>query len=433
MRRVGRVSNKAFLTVKNFYFFIVLIFSGLATSFSRSNEGIIMIFLLSLLYIAYYNISLLNKKFIMLCAGWVMYSIITAFRNSEFLPFFTFRYLVYFLVAFTLIKLYNKKLFFLFEKSIYYLAIVSLFFLFFEIFSPSFIRSVTEPINIAGDLCSERFFYSNIIVKTFLWRSNVFLQRNAGFCWEPGPFSIFLVLATFFLYLRKPITFWKHNEFWIFIITILTTQSTTGVGTLLVLIIYLIFKRYKGDVKYFYLIFSLIIGVLIFIYTPFLYDKITKLIIMGKNIEEVIDRAANTGNSYSGGRFGGLVIALHNFIERPILGTGGYSSLSYGSVEDGNVYIVNGLALIITTFGLLGILFYLFFAYKSSVIISRLYKSNCFLGFFIIIILSSFGFGVHNMPILFSLILFSFFIDNSLISNNVYENNFFYRFSSLRR
>ena len=119
MRRVGRVSNKAFLTVKNLYFFIVLIFSGLATSFSRSNEGIIMLFFLSLLYIVYYNISLLNKRFVILCAGWVIYSIITAFRNSEFLPFFTFRYLVYFLVAFTLIKLYNKKLFFLFEKSIY--------------------------------------------------------------------------------------------------------------------------------------------------------------------------------------------------------------------------------------------------------------------------------------------------------------------------
>ena len=105
-----------FWSFKNWYFFIVLIFSGLAFTFVRGMEAKFFLFGLSLLYVIKYNINIFNKNLFCAILLLLFYSLCTAFRNSEFLPLYTFEHINVFVISYVLVHLYGKRFFYLYEK-----------------------------------------------------------------------------------------------------------------------------------------------------------------------------------------------------------------------------------------------------------------------------------------------------------------------------
>lgn len=407
------INNKEKFQIKDLYFLIVLIFSGLATSFSRSGEGIIFLFLLSVFYLLGYNISLYNKRFYTIIVIWLGYCLVTGLIHSVFLPFFIFRYITYFTVAYTLFSLYNKfHFFFLFEKSVFILSVISLLFWLLEIFAPNFIVSFCKPIDLSGDLFPKSYFYSNIIVKSFLWGEDQVIPRNCGFCWEPGPFSIYVLIAMFLCWTRMKEKALSKIYFWILFITLLTTRSTTGIGTFMCLVLYIIFAKYKGGSKFIYLFLFLLLTITVFMEISIFKNKIIDLYQSSLNIKDTFDLAKKTGGTYSGGRFAGFLIAWKDFLSRPLFGTGGYSGLSYGWVGRGHIFIVNGWATILSTFGLFGIISYACLLIKSSKVYSKIFFIKEKKALFIILAFCSFGFSIISMPMLFAIVLFGMLTNN---------------------
>ncbi len=392
-----------FWVFKNWYFFVVLIFSGQATLFSRNMEGKLLLFFLTMIYALIYEINFNDKKLFVTIFVWLSFSIITAFRNGEFLPGFTFRHIINFLICFTLVRLYGKKLFVLFEYVVWGLACCSLVIWLLQVVAPSFVFSLFRPLNIS----QYRTFFENgsyFIIGGVLSQDTL-LPRNYGFCWEPGPFAIYLVLALFFNILRNKGN-WNNKIFYSLFLTLLTTQSTTGYLAFMCGSLIYVYQYYKGLLKYFVFINLAFLLVFLFYNTSFLFDKIQELYVNGLEIDTVIGRGVKTETFYSGGRFGGFIIAWEDIKKYPLFGTGGFWGISYGK---GYVYIVNGLASIMSVYGLFGIIIFFLSLYKSSNLFANIYNSCLNRCFLVIVLFASVGFGVVNQSILFSFILMGWF------------------------
>lgn len=394
--------------IKNSYFLIILIFSGRATVFYQSQEGIIFIFLLSVAMWIYFK-KPIGKSYGMVVGVWLVYCAIVFFRNGEFTPFFYFRYLTYITVTYLLVNLFREQLFFKFERAVYVLAFISLFFYTWQVFSTESLFQFARMFDVSGEMGRSSIEYRNFLIYTIENHGSDYLNRNYGFVFEAGSYSVYLSLAMLFNLLRTKINLKPKGNLPLYILglALLTTFSTTGYSALGLLVIYLAFRDIRGWTKYAYLLVGITVVVYFYFKLDFMHNKIEELFYQGQDVEEVIDRAARTGSSYSGGRFGGFVIGWNDFKHFPIFGRGGVTDLSTGVVGGGRVYIVNGFASIMSQFGMFGIIIFFIFLYKSSILMARYFHSKAVYAFFIVIMVGMTAFSIHHHLILFAMMFYS--------------------------
>jgi hypothetical protein len=144
------------------------------------------------------------------------------------------------------------------------------------------------------------------------------LRRNIGFTWEPGVFSCYVLLGIFFVLIQNrfkitPVR--QHIDFYILVLTLLTTLSTTGYS---VFILILLFMAYNVSARA-----KLISVVLGFMIIPaiaslsFMLDKIVSLTNIETDLNLIV---ASTADSTTPQRFSGLYLSLMNFINDVWLG-----------------------------------------------------------------------------------------------------------------
>lgn len=395
------------------YLIFIILFSGLSIKFFHSNEGIYALFFMSLFFAIAYRVSF-SKNFIFVVIVWVIYCFALYFIHGRFTPLFLIRHISYFLTAYVLIFIFKLEIFYYIEKVILYLSLIGLVFYFIMVFHPALMIRIGETFDISQGIYLSKGVYYNILVYTADIESNILFQRNCGFCWEPGPYSIYLILAMFINLTRKQFIIKNNYSFYLFLICLVTTKSTTGFLLFGVLAFYFIYNEISTQKKYIILMFFLILFVVLFFNVPFLYKKISTLYVDGSNIEQTLYRhAQKTGQSYSSGRFGGMVLAYRDFLRYPISGIGGNSELSYGHNGFRNIFIVNGLGNIISIYGLFGLTLYLFLLYYSSQRISKELESKNKYAIIFIIMIGSFSFTIHNQVIIYSILFFSVFYKQS--------------------
>jgi O-Antigen ligase len=181
------------------------------------------------------------------------------------------------------------------------------------------------------------------------------LRRNSGFYWEPGTHGGFLCLALFLnhFYRKEKLTS-KFNI--LFIITILTTLSTTTyLALFFVIVAYLkdFFLR-RPVISLFTLIFVGIIGFLAFTRLDFLSSKIDKQIAKSSS--------RKTGES----RFSSLLTDVRSLEEHPFVGTGRNVEMRFGknfyNADLREMHRNNGIGVLLSTYG---VLFFFFFFYLN--------------------------------------------------------------------
>jgi hypothetical protein len=401
--------------IKNLYFIFVLLFSGLATSFYRSQEGIITLFIVTVIVMIIFNLKI-TRQYIYVLLGWLLYSILVTIVNQSFHDFFIARHFVFFTVAYTIYQVYKDYFFERFERHITFFAAVSLVFVLWESFHPTSLLTISRTIDISGDpFFRIKDIYNNFLIYTTTYRPEHFLQRNSGFCWEPGPFSIYLNIAIYLNLVRTNKKLKNNKALYILFIALLTTQSTTAILAFGLMILHLFYHDIKSINKNLYVVMAAGIFIYVFFTVDFMYEKILDLIESGKNIEDTIYRAWKIGKSYSGGRFGGFYIAWQDFKNYPLFGTGGSSALSYGYLDEGvGVAIINGLASVMSTYGIYGLFFYLYFGFKSSLYLANRFKSNLKYGLFIIMMISSFSFSLHGQIMLFTFVFYTAYTEENM-------------------
>ena len=390
----------------------------MGVSYYREPIGYIVMFIITLLMYVQFNVKISStlKKVVLI---WSLYAFGLMIAYRTILEFFYLRNLIYILITYLFVNIYGKSFFVLFEKYVYYLALISLIFFTWQYLDLISLSDFMNTFDVnSSTIQTVKSFDSNksknIIIYTLNY--NAFTNdaiRNCGFAWEPGPFSIFIVFAIYFNLLRTNMQIQKNRTLYILFFALVTTFSTTGYVAFGVIMLNFTTFNLKGPKKY---LLTLLLGFIIlssFFYFDFLYNKILTLYSSG-NAEVLVKRVGETQDRVSLGRFSSLAIAWEDFKNHPLFGLGGASQASvYGGYLVGRINIISGISSIIRTYGLFGIILISFYLYKSSLLVATLFNSKTKYTLFYIILISLFGFQIHVMTILFSIIFFSLFMPES--------------------
>jgi len=406
--------------IKKLYLFILLIFSGGGSVYYANKYAYITIITITFFIALLYKIKL-NKSIINALIIWTIFWFMCSLVIKRFIPMQLIFYPCYLLATYVLYKLYGNDLITNINKDIVILAAISIIGWLFLLLDATLLASILRPFNFSGGFREEYGFYDYIHIGIFtihdltIETMYTYLPRNTGFCWEPGMYSVFLVLT---LFIRTSLLKKSLNSFGslIILIALLTTQSTTGYIAFFIYLIYFFSSKIGiGNLKY--TIPLMIIGILS-VYS------FTKLNFMQEKVKINIEVGAYIGTSPSttyltGGRLSGLPMVWEDLKRNPIMGKalsqyGNYSGI--GVIKSTHL---NSIFNIISSMGLFGFLVWLFLMVKSTQYYYYMYNCKDILSFPIIIITTSFGFNIHSQLIIFTMMSIGLFANQpkSIFSN----------------
>lgn len=295
---------------------------------------------------------------------WLYLGVLTVLQASQTLAYHVFPVKTflgeYLRIAFAAIsiRILGRQFFDMFVRFVYVFAIISLFF-----YIPCIlIKPLTHVLLDLAKYTQSPFhrafqgdFYDrpyNLIVFNL---GQITLNRNSGFYWEPGTHGGFLCLALFInLFYRKEKLLSRMNI--IFMVTILTTLSTTTYLALFFVII-AFQKNFIIRRPVISLFFLLLMGSAGFV-------AFNQLDFLSKKIDEQIAKreSRKTGES----RFSSLLADVRTTAEHPLIGTGRAIEMrvgkNYYNLDIREIHRNNGIGVLLSTYG---ILFFFFFFYLN--------------------------------------------------------------------
>lgn len=362
--------------------FLLLLVSGNPAIKFIGMWGLLLVFLLiikhkSIVYNKYLTTSIIYLLVIFICQQFIL----------GFVSWFgAFNFIVKLLVGYIIVQTVNTQFRYAYLKIFYFLGIISLFFFSLNLFGyviPDFFTG-TEYHSIG--------LYTQLVFETSEGRI-----RNSGMFWEPGAYAGYIMLIPL-MFLNSLKLLWKNykKESIIILLSLISTQSTTGILCLMVFIfLYIIFIQHNKFLSYSILLpIILILTVYAFNEFDFLGEKISKQASEAQVRKE-------TGE-FEGGRFSALIFDLKYIKKHPIIGNGFHESTRYaddpevGTGELGQNG--NGFSSFTASMGLTTILLYILLIFKYSI-----FNSKEKIIFIIIVILLLQGEGFLNYPMFLSL------------------------------
>jgi hypothetical protein len=242
---------------------------------------------------------------------------------------------------------------FTFEKLLYFLTIISLIFYPLQLLAHDKTLTLVSNISQFNPLTEQDEEMKNFLIWGMDVDSGI---RNSGFAWEPKAFVNFLILGIIIRLIQNNLNI-KDKRILIYTLAVITTLSTTGFLILFGLIpLFILFN--KSPDKFFK---YLIPVTLIFIYImqlDFMWNKI-KMEWEGRYEYESLLSDSRTFSKRSLGRTPSMIVDLIDFSKQPILGFGLQRDLRTQSVYT-KLVRVNGLTDWIASFGIIGIILFIF-------------------------------------------------------------------------
>ena len=368
------MSNKitpSITSQKRTYIFVlsILAFTGFEF-FYRASFLLIPVILYALIFFLREKISFgFNFMIVLIFSILSLLQILFGFNQNILLFFLTFIFFFGYLLFSNIVKFEFADIY---DNLIFIISLISLFFFFItynEKLLDFFINNVAiyfSPLYLDSnvDNLSSSYVSTNILIynfKNFAFSYN----RNSGPFWEPGMFAVFLNIAFFFNLIKFKKLFSFKNI--IYILTIITTFSTTGyLGMLFIFISYNIFYS-TSKLRLLY--------ILILLFSSF---YLLELDFMQSKIESQILSANIDGAS----RFGAILIHLQIITDYPFIGVGeGISQymIKYTDAES----TPNGISLVFVKYGIpIGIFYYVLLLKSCKNIVRHLApKPNKYLGY----------------------------------------------------
>lgn len=401
-----------------FYIFTLIIYTGHANKYVGSTSILDNPFWFSLIIILGGILALkwrivFNKQFYLLIFGYLIYFVAISIKFHEFRPTFFLNNAFLFFISYSTVKALKADFFRIYEFTMFYLAIIGLIMWIVQI-----ILGGDNLFNYFGQISSiEDFSFVsgnglNVILysvqPTAMSLQFDFLPpRNCGFAWEPGGFAVMLSLAIFI-----NLFFFKGSRgsklrFWILLIALISSQSTTGYTILLVILMFYFYNKQK---KLIIVLWPLILIVLLLVFSlPFMSEKIVSLFDETENMEIMVEGSIGREESINPQRFVSFLISFRDFLENPILGLGGINEERWTYKIGANVSTITGIGNLIATYGIVGFLFFIIYSYKASAFYSKQFSYTGKILFFIIIVFISISYGIILLPLIMSFWLFGFF------------------------
>ena len=274
-------------------------------------------------------------------------------------------------------------------NQIYFFSIISLIITFLIFINPSladFIYSNITPIFDKITLFQPNRQHFIIYTMELGWK--VEIPRNSGPFWEPGGFSVFLFVALTFNLIRDKKFFNKKNI--IFLIALLTTQSTTAYLAFFIFVCIYILISYRS-------IYSFItMPLLIFLFL----NLYTNLNFMEEKVDKMYKESQKAGTEKVYSRIVSGKINMENFYSSPIFGIGRFFQVA-DDQNTGN----NGTTLLLAEFGAVGFGYYFLMMFLSYRKYCRRYNFNSYFPLAIIAGLLVLGYsqGIFQKPFFMAL------------------------------
>lgn len=263
--------------------------------------------------------------------------------------------------------------------------------------------------------------YGNNILYLFNWMDpakgqiNSGIIRNAGCSWEPGRFAIMVALAIFCNLCQNGIKFRNNKNIWWLIAAVVTTLSTTGYIS--VIILYIIFLVKKFNIKYITICIMIIPIIYGLMQLNFMGDKISSRLSEAQDITRLEEQFAWNSSQYEDGkyrgsldRFDAMVFEWINFLHDPILGYGRNTSHSYFRTHISSNYVLaNGLVRTLGSYGIFLGLYFFFILFKSSCKIAEDSNEKRRLGLFILLCLSAISYQILSIPVFTTFWFYGYF------------------------
>ena len=399
------------------YVFVLIIYAGLGSTFVRSfGTEKPMAVLLPVgfsIILALKNKVVFNKQIYILLFCYLLYYGATAIKYKALHPVFFGELVASFLVTYITIKGLRFNFFLIYERLIYYLSIIALVMWLIQL-----ALGGDNLLNLLGIIPSIDTYSQvtgggrNIIIYSVqpyihMFASFTTIPRNSGFAWEPGGFSVFLNLAIFInLFIVKSEK--KFNSrFWILLLALLSSQSTTGyVIFILVMIFYLLQKK----IKIILLLFPvLILGIAFLFSLPFMRDKILLYIEEANKVDMIVEESVGKEKSRGPQRFASFLIAFRDFQNNPILGYAGQPEERWYIKLKANIAPISGIGNLMARYGLVGFIFFMTLMINSSRAYSKYFNYKGEYLFLLIMLLITISYSIILIPLIMSFWMFSFF------------------------
>mgnify|MGYP003975380905 CR=1 FL=1 len=391
------------------FIFIIIIFAGQATKFTRAIQswdhisGLAFIIIATFIF-ATYNKVVIKRKIIKLIFFYFIYFILVSYQFAEFHPRFFAIYLCCFFITYVLIEALQYRFFLIFEKILVQFCKISIGFWILLVLAPSFLYQLFESVSFLTT--ATELVDSNIIIYTLNAESmveqftfkigNLRIIRNAGFSWEPGGFAVLINLGIVINMIRYRFRIKNNKNIRILLLALITTFSTTGYGILMILAL---FYFYNIKIKYKGLLVPVFIALGVYLLTlPFMLNKVIETSDT-KNINAEIKSSILYGGHKTPQRINSFIIDFQDFKNNPILGYGGHLDERWTSKLGANISTISGIGKVFAVFGLVGVIFFFTLLYKSSKLFSLHFKFKGWIFPFLLILFISISYSLIFHPL----------------------------------
>jgi hypothetical protein len=403
------------LGYEKIYFFIMMIYLGMANGYTQvlcypPSQGLWTFFIpiaLTMILIVR-NIKAFNNN----RSFWMIFFIVLVWIFLLVLKYHHFyamnMFLMYnFCLAYVIIKIYGKYAMKLYDDDITILCAISIIVWALYNAMPSDMISFFDNYFIK----SEGTALANAFVVGLADSKDVLGYRNLGFAQEPGFFSCFIILGMFFNLLVHKFKV-RNKNFIIQFLALITTQSTTGYSSFLIIILLIIFN---GRVSRIVTIIVTAVLLPTILTLPFMTEKIIQYKSNNNSVDNVVENGIYAEKNGAGvfvpQRFDGFALEWMNFVHDPILGYGvkGEETSYVNTQLSSMIYCSNGNIKVFSRFGLIfGVLFF-YILFQSSLYICDGKKKNAWL-FILMYMLISMSYDISTIPLLLSFwFMFPFF------------------------
>lgn len=313
------------------------------------------------------------------------------------------------ILCFIIIQVFREKLFSVYEDIVYKLAVFSLIMWGMSIIMPSVVAGFMHLFRNPTEISEGSF-----LVYTMMSLSRVDgVIRNAGFAWEPGRYACFLCLAIYCNLLLNRFSMKNNKKIWILLIALLSTQSTTGIFTLFVIMLWFVLNRNLKH-KFFYLI--VLVPLIVFLFNQeYAGEKLLKNI---EKSETIMDQSDKEGVGLD--RMESFVVEWHNFLHDPVIG---YGEWRHSYVEKNvfqGAFVNNGNMHILAMYGVLGVLYYICII-LSSVRIGVFFGDKTKIGYLLVFLGITMGYVFNNIVLVMAFSFWGVFVPKETLACSLYK------------
>ena len=267
-------------------FFLVLLLTISSGSANKISYGAGVATIIGLLLLIYVFLINKGKKLSNLAIPLIIIFLFLVgylYKYNTFDLGFLARFFSYVTIPYCVILLVGKKsLFTIYIRVMVFLALTAFPFYIIQLIDPFALFNFLKPIEtlfglskFAGSVGEST--YVNVVFYTLNILYTDIFHRSCGFAFEPGFYSIFIVLAIFFnVVITKKIL---NKKGVILIIALITTFSTTGFIAFFTVLIYYFYKGSRSVNTKYLLPILLPVLIIAFLNTSFLSEKISLLIV----------------------------------------------------------------------------------------------------------------------------------------------------------